>query len=126
LAKGNEKIVFTGFVTGKLLYELFSNCYLFVLPSEVEGLPTALLEAMSYGNCCLVSDIPENLEALNGSGYSFKNKDSDDITEKLDYLINNPTSTESVKEKAKSYVLKNHSWDKIAEDFEKLYASLLR
>jgi glycosyltransferase involved in cell wall biosynthesis len=49
LAGNNKNIIFTGFITGKLLYELFSNCYLFVFPSEVEGLPTALLEAMSYG-----------------------------------------------------------------------------
>lgn len=61
LAKGNEKIIFPGFATGKLLNELFSNCYLYVQPSEIEGLPIALLEAMSYGNCCLASDIEENI-----------------------------------------------------------------
>jgi glycosyltransferase involved in cell wall biosynthesis len=66
-------IIFTGNVSGRLLEELFSNALIFVLPSEIEGLPIALLEAMSYGNCCLVSDIPENIEALNGFGYIFKN-----------------------------------------------------
>jgi glycosyltransferase involved in cell wall biosynthesis len=125
LAENNKDIIFTGFVTGKLLHELFSNCYLFVLPSEVEGLPTALLEAMSHGNCCLVSDIPENQEAMNGFGYLFKNKDPNDLAVKLDYLINHPDAVESVKEKAKNYVLQNHSWDKIADDFEKLYSTLI-
>jgi glycosyltransferase involved in cell wall biosynthesis len=125
LAKNNNNIIFTGFVTGKLLHELFSNCHLFILPSEVEGLPTALLEAMSYGNCCLVSNIPENLEALNSSGYSFKNMNTKDLSEKLNYLINDPVSVQSVKEKAKSYVLQNHSWDQIADDFEKLYSALI-
>jgi glycosyltransferase involved in cell wall biosynthesis len=125
LAGDNKNVIFTGFVTGKLLHELFSNCYLFVLPSEIEGLPTALLEAMSYANCCLVSDIPENLEALNGFGYYFKSRDVEDIASKLNYLINNPVSVDSLKEEAKRYVLQNHLWDKIADDFERLYKRLL-
>ncbi len=125
LAKGNKNIIFTGFVTGKLLWELFSNCYLFVLPSELEGLPTVLLEAMSYGNCCLVSDIPENVEAIDKYGYTFKNKNIDDLCEKLNFLLQNKDAVELVKQKAKEYVLKNFSWDKIAESFEKIYKNLL-
>ncbi len=125
LAGNNKNIIFTGFVTGKLLRELFSNCYLFVLPSELEGLPTALLEAMSYGNCCLVSDIPENLEALGGYGYTFKNRSVEDLLKKLEFLLQNKEAVESVKKRAREYVLKNYSWDKIASDFEKLYKSLL-
>jgi len=124
LAKDNNKIIFTGFVTGKLLHELYSNSYLFVLPSEIEGLPTALLEAMSYGNCCLVSDIPENQEALNGYGYLFENRNFHDMAVKLDYLIKHLYAVESVKEKAISYVLKKYSWDKVTEELERLYARL--
>ena len=126
LAENNVNIIFTGFVTGKMLNELFSNCYLFVLPSEIEGLPTALLEAMSYGNCCLVSAIPENLEALNSFGYTFKNGDVNDLTEKLGYLINNLAAVEAVKERAKGHVIKNHLWDTIAVEFEKVYEGLLK
>ncbi len=125
LAKDSKNIIFTGFATGKLLRELFSNCYMFVLPSEIEGLPISLLEAMSYGTCCLVSDIPENLEALNNYGFSFRNQDTDDLVDKLKYLINDTTAVESVKEDAKSYALENHSWDKIAIQFEKLYKKLI-
>ena len=125
LAQGNENIIFTGFVTGKRLHELFSNCYLFVLPSEIEGLPIALLEAMSYSNCTLVSDIPENLEAQNGLGYNFKNMDSDDLAQKLQYLAENPEAVGSVKEKAQSHVLENYSWDDISDKFESFYRSLL-
>ena len=125
LAEGNKNIIFTGFVTGKLLHELFSNCYLFVLPSEIEGLPTALLEAMSYGNCCLVSDIPENREALNEFGYTFVSRDVVDLGEKLQFLNNRHDAVEQFKAKAKVYVLENHSWDQITDMFEKLYKSLL-
>lgn len=125
LAQSDKNIIFTGFVTGKILHELFSNCYVFVLPSEIEGLPTVLFEAMSYGNCCLISDIPENLEALSNLGYTFKNKNVDSLAEKLRYLINNPDAVESVKEPAKKYSLENYLWDKIAVRFEELYENLI-
>lgn len=121
IAQGNKNIIFTGFATGKLLNELFSNCYLFVLPSEIEGFSTTLLEAMSYGNCCLVSDIPENIEAMRELGFSFKNKDIHDLKERLQYLINNRATVESFKEKAKNYALDNYSWDRITLEFEKFY-----
>jgi glycosyltransferase involved in cell wall biosynthesis len=126
LALGNENIIFTGFVVGKLLRELYSNCYLFVLPSEVEGLPTVLLEAMSYGNCCLVSDIPENLEALSSLGYSFQSRNADDLSNKLRMLINDRSAVGRVKGKARDHVLGNYSWDHIAAQFEDLYLNLLK
>ena len=122
----NKNIIFTGFVTGKLLHELFSNCYIFVLPSEIEGLPIALLEAMSYGNCCLVSDIPENIEAMSGYGYTFHNQDVENLASQLEYLINNYEAVNSLKERAKKHVLHNYSWDTIASDFEDLYLNLIK
>lgn len=124
LADGNKNIIFTGFVRGKMLSELFSNCYLFVLPSEIEGLPTVLLEAMGYGNCCLVSDIPENLAALGKYGYSFKSKDVCKLTEKLVLLLNDREAVESVKDKAKNHALENYSWDSTAKQYEMLYKKL--
>ena len=57
LAKDDNRILFTGFVQGAMLDELYSNAYIYTLPSDLEGMPLSLLEAMSYGNCCLVSDI---------------------------------------------------------------------
>lgn len=60
LAANNDKIIFTGFVEGQLLEELFSNTYLYVLPSDIEGMPMSLLEALGHYRICLVSDIPEN------------------------------------------------------------------
>ena len=64
LAKGDERVLFTGFVQGAMLDELYSNAYIYTLPSDLEGMPLSLLEAMSYGNCCLVSDIPECAEVV--------------------------------------------------------------
>lgn len=125
MSSDNPNIIFTGFVTGKFLNELLSNCYLFVLPSEIEGLSTALLEAMSYGNCCLVSDIPENVEVIKDYGYTFRSKDINDLYEKLKFLIDNPDAVKSVKEQAKRHVLEHYTWDKIALQFEELYQQLL-
>jgi glycosyltransferase involved in cell wall biosynthesis len=125
LANNNNKIIFPGFVTGKLLHEFFSNSYLFVQPSEIEGLPTALLEAMSYGNCVLASDIPENREALNGYGYTFYTTDVNSLTQQLEYLISNKDAVELHKENARQHVLQNHSWEVIARDFEAFYKAVL-
>jgi len=125
LAGGNNRIIFPGFVTGKELHELFTNCRLFVLPSEVEGLPTALLEAMSYGSCVLASDIPENLEALCGYGYTFRNMDVTDLADRLQYLLSNEEAVETFKNKAQEHALANHSWDAIADQFERFYQGLL-
>lgn len=64
LAKDDDRIIFTGFVQGQMLDELYSNAYIYTLPSDLEGMPLSLLEAMSYGNCCLVSDISECTEVV--------------------------------------------------------------
>ena len=69
LAKGDDRILFTGFVQGAMLDELYSNAYIYTLPSDLEGMPLSLLEAMSYGNCCLVSDIPECAEVVEDKLY---------------------------------------------------------
>ncbi|MHB8882706.1 MAG: glycosyltransferase family 4 protein [Thermodesulfovibrionales bacterium] len=125
IAGGNEKIIFTGFATGALFRELLTNCHVFVLPSEIEGLSTALLEAMSYRNCCLVSDIPENREALGGHGYLFKNRDIDDLTEKLAFLSTNGNAANACKQRAQTFALEQYSWEKIAGQYEDLYQGLL-
>lgn len=124
LAEGDGRFIFPGFVSGPPLEELFSNAYLFCLPSTLEGLPIALLEAMSYGNCCVASNIPENLEAIKNFGYTFENRDSEDLKRVLADLINHPEKTERMKKKARIYVLDNYSWDKIADQMESLYMSL--
>ncbi len=123
-AKGDDNILFLGFATGRLLQELYSNCAIFVLPSSIEGLPTALLEAMSYGNCCLVSDIPENVEAISQLGYTFRSGDVDDLARKLEYLCTNQNAVNAFKQQAREYALKNYLWDGIADKFETFYTSV--
>src|SRR4030042_3597995 len=74
---GDDRVIFTGYVYDDRLEELFTNAYIYVLPSNVEGLQISLLEAMSYGICVLSSDIPDNVEILQQSkngliGFTFK------------------------------------------------------
>ena len=126
LAGNDPRILFPGFVTGEPMQELFSNAYLFCLPSTLEGLPVALLDAMNYGNCCLASDIPENLEALEDYGYTFKNRDWQDLQRVLADLIVNPDKVEKMKSAAREHVRKNYSWDRVTDQMEALYLSLLK
>ena len=126
LAGDDDRILFTGFVTGQLLEELFSNAYVFCLPSTLEGLPIALLEAMSYGSCCLASDIPENREAVENFGYTFKNRDVEDLRKNLEYLIDNPAMVKEKKIISRKYVLADYSWDTITDQMEELYFSIVR
>lgn len=123
-AGDDPRIWFPGFVTGRPLEELFSNAYIFCLPSTLEGLPIALLEAMSYGNCCVASDIPENLEAVGEYAYTFINRSTESLEKILHHLIENPKEVESKREAARKYVLENYNWDLITDKMESLYYSM--
>ena len=124
-AGDHPNIIFTGFVTGKELEELFSNAYLYVLPSDVEGLPISLLEAMSYGNCCLTSDIPENAQVIGDMGYLFKKSDVNDLSEKLQSLVDNVEMVDCKRTGAQDYIITKYNWDKAAEKTYELYESLV-
>lgn len=86
LAKDDSRIIFTGFVQGQILEELYSNAYIYTLPSNLEGMPLSLLEAMSYGNCCLVSDIPECVEVVENNALIFKKSDEEDLRKNYNML----------------------------------------
>jgi glycosyltransferase involved in cell wall biosynthesis len=126
LAGEDPRIRFVGFVTGAPMEELFCNACLFCLPSTLEGLPVALLEAMNFGNCCVASDIPENVEVLEDHGYLFRNRDPEDLRRALSYLIANPEKIASKRVDAKKHVERNYSWDRAADEMEALYFSLIR
>lgn len=88
MVKGDDSILMTGFVQGQELQELYSNAYLYVLPSDIEGMPMSLLEALSYGNVCLVSDIPENTEVINEDCFVFRRGDVDRLRHQIKKIIN--------------------------------------
>ena len=120
-AKDDSRIIFTGFVQGKLLEELYSNAYIYVLPSDLEGMPLSLLEAMSYGNCCLTSDIPECADVLEQNGVTFKKGDVEDLKSKLQFLLNNPQSIKEYKNNSSDFILEKYNWDDITSKTLEIY-----
>lgn len=123
-AAQDDRIIMTGFVQGDLLAELFSNCSLYVMPSDSEGMPMSLLEAMSYGCACLVSDIPENLAVVEDKALVFAKSDSADLREKLQQFLREgfPACTP---EEIRRYVLEKYDWDAIVGQYLALYRSIL-
>ena len=123
LAKSDDRIVFTGFVQGQMLEELYSNAYVYTLPSDLEGMPLSLLEAMSYGNCCLTSDIAECAEVVEDKALLFKKSDVDDLKEKLQYACDNPDAVNKLKGGAADFICGKYNWDDVVEQTLRLYQS---
>lgn len=121
LAKGDDRILFTGFVQGAMLDELYSNAYLYTLPSDLEGMPLSLLEAMSYGNCCLVSDIPECAEVVEDKALIFKKSDVEDLQKKLQDACNCSENVQEFKKNAADFICEKYNWDEVVKETMKLY-----
>ena len=121
LAKDDNRILFTGFVQGAMLDELYSNAYIYTLPSDLEGMPLSLLEAMSYGNCCLVSDISECAEVVEDKALIFKKSDVSDLREKLQIACDHPEKVDAYKKQAADFICEKYNWDEVAKETMKLY-----
>lgn len=125
-----QKVILTGFVQGRELEELYSNALLYILPSEIEGMPLSLLEAMSYGTLCLTSDIAENTDVTEGHGFSFDSGNVDSLTEKLIEIcdqINLIRSKEQyTKESIQNFILQKYNWDEVVKSTLACYMKLLK
>lgn len=121
MAKGDERIKFIGFVQGETIAELYSNAYAFMLPSNLEGMANALLEAMSYGNCCVVSDIPENTEVIEDKAVIFEKGNIKDLQEKLQYILDNPDVVAEYKNYSSKFITDKYNWDKIVTQMLEIY-----
>jgi glycosyltransferase involved in cell wall biosynthesis len=109
-ASHDNRVKLIGFVQGDVLRELYSNAKLFVFPSEAEGMPMCLLEALSYDCNCLVSDIPENLEVGKEYVHSFHTCDADDLRVKLKDCLKKEGRNNS-----REYIRKDYSWENVVE-----------
>lgn len=121
LAKDDDRIIFTGFVQGQMLDELYSNAYIYTLPSDLEGMPLSLLEAMSYGNCCLVSDIPECAEVVEDKALIFKKSDISDLREKMQEACDYPETVIELKKQAADFICEKYNWDDVVKKTVELY-----
>ncbi|OPJ62701.1 glycosyltransferase family 4 protein [Clostridium oryzae] len=120
--ENDRQVILTGFVQGQELEELFSNAYIYVLPSDLEGMPISLLEAMSYGNCCVVSDIPECTEVVEDKAVVFKKSDAQDLKNKLENLINEPAIVEKYRVKASEFICNKYNWSNVVARTLALYS----
>lgn len=121
LATGDERIIFTGFVQGKVLEELYSNAYIYVLPSDLEGMPLSLLEAMSYGNCCLVSDIEECSAVVEENAIIFRRGDISDLKDKLQMAIDSENLVNKIGSVSAEFICNKYNWDDITKKTIDLY-----
>lgn len=112
-AEGDDRILFTGFVSGRPMQELYSNAYLYVLPSDLEGMPLTILEAMSYGDCCVVSDIPECADVVGDAGVTFRHGDAKDLQNVLERCFDDPELTRHLGDLAIERVKACYDWDEI-------------
>lgn len=120
-AKDNPNIIFTGVQSGDALGQLFINAQLFVHPSEAEGLPINVLEALRYGLPTIVSNIPENIEASGGYVYLFKNKDAQDLHKKMELVLSRIDLAQNVASLGQRYVKEKYDWNAITQAIEKVY-----
>jgi len=118
MAEKDNRVIFTGFVHGEVLDELYSNAFLFVFPSEAEGMPMCLLEAMSYNCKCLVSDIPENVEVVKQYAKTFKVGDVESLKQSIEemLLVNGNNEIET-----REYIRKKYNWDNMVNWTKELY-----
>jgi glycosyltransferase involved in cell wall biosynthesis len=125
VSQGRENVVFLGERTGEELDQLFSNAYIFVQPSESEGMSIALLEAMGYGAAVVASDIEANREAVGEAGLLFESKNVDDLKAKLAYLFGRPEEAARLGRDAQRRIEERYGWDAIAKKTLDVYRGLV-
>ena len=121
-ARGDRRIIFTGFVFGQDYRALQQNAYCYVHATEVGGTHPALLEAMGYGNCVLTLATPENIEAVGDAGIAYA--DEVDLTQKLQRVLRDGSLVQSYRNRAQLRVQQNYDWDQVVDQYEQLFASM--
>jgi glycosyltransferase involved in cell wall biosynthesis len=121
----SKKIIFTGNISLSKIKTLYKDCLFFVLPSENEGMPLVLLEAMSFGLCPITSDILQNME-INKCGYSFKTNDINSLKERLKYAIEHPDELKRKGAECKSFVRSHFRWKNIAKQTLSVYRQIAK
>jgi glycosyltransferase involved in cell wall biosynthesis len=121
----SDRIKMLDWVSGDILDELLTNAMVFVLPSDLEGLSLALLDAMGAGRCVLSSDVAENREAVSDAGFTFRRGDVADLADRLRFLIANPAVREAVGQAAKRRIREHYQWPQIAAEVERVYLEMM-
>lgn len=125
LAGDGGDVMFAGLVSGELMNSLYCNTALYVLPSHTEGLALTLLEALSCGADCLVSDIEENTSVAGKYAETFESGNVDDLADKLVKCADR-IKAPSESEEQKKYVSANYGYDRVIDEHMKIYNALVR
>src|SRR5687768_514812 len=121
-ARGDKRIVFTGFVFGQDYRALQQNAYCYVHATEVGGTHPALLEAMGYGNCVLTLATPENLEVVGDAGVPYS--DEFDLAEKLQRILRDGSLVHAYRHRAQARIRSHYDWDRVVDQYEQLFARM--
>lgn len=121
-ARGDKRIIFTGFVFGQDYRALQQNAYCYVHATEVGGTHPALLEAMGYGNCVLTLATPENIEAVGEAGIPYA--DEPDLVDKLQRVLRDGSLVQSYRHRAQLRVREHYDWDHVVDKYEGLFAEM--
>ena len=124
-ATDNPNIIFTGFVSGQTLEEIFSNAYIVAVPSDIEGMSLSLLEALAYGNAVLSSDISENTLVTENKAILFEKSNVSDLTEKLQMMCDDESIVENIKDGVDEFILSKYNWQDVAFDTHNLYKKVV-
>lgn len=119
-----DSVVFTGYEYGARLAALFRHCALFILPSDLEGLPIVLLEALAYGAPILASDIAPNVEVLGDNGEYFEAGDSGRLALRLTECLERQDDMRARAHVIRDRALVEYDWDRVAQATGALYSSL--
>ena len=124
-AAKNPNIIFTGFVSGEIRDEIYSNAYAVCLPSDIEGMSLSLLEALAYKNAVLCSDIPENTSVAEDKAVYFEKGNIKNLAEKLKEICRDEQLVRDLKRGADEFILNKYTWtDAVNSTFE-LYKKVL-
>ena len=121
----SDRIHLMKWAEGEEYCELLSNAALFVLPSDLEGMSLALLDAMGAGVCVLTSDIPENKELVSGAGFTFRHGDRSDLEQMFEFLLRDPALRAATGAKARQRIADEYLWPGIARSIQKVYFDVL-
>lgn len=125
-ANNNPNIIFTGFISGETLQELYSNAYIVAVPSDIEGMSLSLLEALSYGNAVLSSNIPENTLVTEDKAVLFEKSNVADLTLKLQMMCDDENLVKNTKNGVDEFILGKYNWQDVALNTLNLYKKVLK
>ena len=124
-AADNPNIIFTGFISGDVLKEIYSNAYVVTVPSDIEGMSLSLLEALAYGNAVLCSDIPENTLVTEDKAMSFEKSNVEDLADKLQLLCDNEDLVYALRDGVDEFILEKYNWKDVADATHCLYKKVM-